>query len=76
MPGQRQARQHADRLDYMLVDLVPIFRRQRPAADGKVVKLAAIVELVGHLDLEAQRIVGRDAVLLATFEDVVRPVGQ
>ena len=71
-----QALQHDDRLRDMIVDAVAFLFGQCSAADAQIIDLAPVHLVLGHIDLEAPRIVLCDHVFCLMRRDVVIPVCQ
>src|SRR5690606_33952125 len=57
MTGKRQAIEHDDGLDNVLVDLEALFGGQRTAPYAQVVKLAVVVGMSGYAHVEAPNVV-------------------
>lgn len=76
MTGEGEVLQHAYGLDDVFVDLVALLLGEGSPADGKVVSLPPVVEMVRYLDLEAPGIVLVEPISIRTRHKVPALVGQ
>ncbi|MNI26539.1 hypothetical protein D3C73_802410 [compost metagenome] len=70
VPGEGQVAEHQDRLHHVMVDDVTLFSSQRASGNAQVVKLAPVVLVGRHVELEAPGIVLRYQLGLDAFEQM------